>query len=185
MGAFFRKGRFFTRHLAEVLVALLVVLFAFFFVARPFQVKGASMFPSLESDEYILLDLVSLRLHAPRRGDILVFISPTDLREDFVKRVVGLPGERIRFQDGNVLINDVKLDESAYLPAGVGTYGRRGFLWDGRTYVVPGDSYLVLGDNRYYSSDSRSWGFLKRNAVLGMPFLVYWPPHKLRVLSNP
>jgi signal peptidase I len=167
-----------------ILLAASIFLVIYIFILRPFQVSGESMYPTFKDKEYILTNLIGLRFSPPQRGDVIVFKAPPDNEKDFIKRVIGEPGNKIVLKDGFVYINDVKLDESMYLASDVRTYGGS-FLRDGVEQVVPDGYYFVLGDNRPYSSDSREWGFLKQTDVIGKSFFVYWPLNTIRVVSNP
>lgn len=164
-----------------IAAAIFVVVYAFLF--RPFQVNGQSMFPNYRDGEYILTNLISLRLGKIDRGQVIVFESPVDREKDFIKRVIGGPGDQVKLQAGFVFVNDIKLDESDYLPRDFKTYGGS-FLPEGREVVVPENSYLVLGDNRNSSSDSREWGFVPRDKIIGKSFLVYWPVTKMRFVQH-
>ena len=163
-----------------IAAAIFVVVYAFLF--RPFQVNGQSMFPNYRDGEYILTNLISLRFGKIDRGQVVVFESPVDPEKDFIKRVIGVPGDRVKIQSGFVFVNDIKLDES-YLPADFKTYGGS-FLPEGREVVVPENSYLVFGDNRNSSSDSREWGFVPLDKIIGKSFLVYWPVSKMRLVKH-
>lgn len=114
----------------------------------------------------------------------MVFVASTDSEKDYIKRVIGLPEDSVFVKDGDVYVNDKKLDESVYLKSEVKTYGGS-FLKEGEAVVVPQDQYFVLGDNRPYSSDSREWGFVKKSAIIGTSFYVYWPVDRIRLVTNP
>lgn len=142
------------------------------------------MFPTFKNSEYILTNLISLRFLELKRGDVIVFKAPPDREKDFIKRVIGLPGDAVYLKDGFVYINGKKLDESGYLKSDVRTYGGS-FLKEDEQITIPSDSILVLGDNRPFSSDSREWGLLKKNDVIGKSFFVYWPVNTMRLVKNP
>ncbi len=167
-----------------LLLAASVFLVIYIFLFRPFQVSGLSMFPTFHNGEYVLTNLIILRFEDVKRGDVVVFIAPPDHEKDFIKRVIGLPGDTIYLKNGDVYLNNQRLDESRYLKDNVKTYGE-GFLKDGQTITVPSDEYFVLGDNRAYSSDSRDWGFVKKSELIGESFFVYWPPSRIRLITNP
>lgn len=153
-------------------LAIFVVVYLFLF--QPNQVKGHSMDPTFHDGEYILTDKVSFRLGLPKRGDVVVFISPKNADIDFIKRIVALPGERVRIRGGKVYINDNSLDESVYLGPGVYT-GSESFLLENREFLVPEGKYFVMGDNRPGSSDSRDFGPVKPSEFVGKVFFRYWP----------
>lgn len=160
--------------------AIFVVVYAFLF--RPFQVNGQSMFPNYKNGEYILTNLIALRLSPIQRGEVIVFKSPTDKEKDFIKRVIGLPSETVMVKTGYVYVNGKKLDET-YLPSDFKTYPGS-FMIEGKEVTVPQDNYFVLGDNRDFSSDSREWGFVSKDKLIGKSLLVYWPLSDMRVVEN-
>lgn len=170
--------------LQSLLIAASIFLVIYVAIARPFQVNGQSMFPNFHDQEYVLTNLITLRFHTPMLGDVIVFQAPIDAEKDFIKRVIGTPGDTVTVRDGSVFLNGNRLDESAYLKDTVQTYGGA-FLKDGETITVPQDEYFVMGDNRTYSSDSREWGFVKKSELIGESFFVYWPPPSMRFIHNP
>lgn len=170
--------------LTETLViagAIFVVIYAFLF--RPFQVNGQSMYPNYHNGEYILTNLITLKFSPIERGNVIVFESPTDKEKDFVKRVIGTPGDVVSLKAGSVYINGKQLGESSYLASDVRTYGGA-FLSEGKTATVPDDNYFVLGDNRSFSSDSREWGFVAKQKIIGKSFFVYWPITQMRLVKQ-
>lgn len=175
---------FFVDTIQTLLLAASIFLVIYAFIARPFQVSGESMYPTFKNNEYILTNLIGLRFAPLKRGDVIVFKAPTDADKDFIKRVMGLPGDQVMLQDGFVYINGTKLDESKYLRSDVRTYGGA-FLQEGQTVTVPEDHYLVMGDNRQNSSDSREWGLIKESAVIGKSLYVYWPLNDVHLVTNP
>lgn len=168
----------------SILIAASVFLVIYIFLFRPFQVNGQSMFPNFHDQEYVLTNLITLRFGQPVQGDVIVFKAPPDPDKDFIKRVVGLPGDTVMVKDGSVYVNGSLYDESSYLKDDVKTYGGA-FLKDGDTTTVPSGEYFVMGDNRPYSSDSREWGFVPSGNIIGKSFLVYWPMNEVRVVNNP
>lgn len=142
------------------------------------------MYPNFKDREYVLTNLITLRFHKPVRGDVIVFKAPPEPDKDFIKRVIGLPGDTVMLQDGDVYVNGQKLDQSSFLSSDVKTYGGS-FLKDGDSVTVPAAEYFVMGDNRPYSSDSREWGFVKDNEVIGESFFVYWPVTDWQLVKNP
>ena len=145
------------------------------------------MFPTFKDKEYILTNLISLRFDLPHRGDVIVFKAPPDREKDYIKRVIGLPGDTIELKEGYVYINGKKLNESAYLSNSVMTYGGAGdsYLKDDEVKTVPPNDFVVMGDNRPNSSDSRAWGLLNKNDLIGKSFFVYWPLNQMRLVKNP
>jgi signal peptidase I len=136
------------------------------------------MEPNFDDGEYLVIDELSYRWRVPRRGEVVVFRYPQNHAQFFIKRIIGLPGDAVRLEDGQVIIqNDtyrtgVMLDESAYLPAGVRTGGQH-------TVQLGEREYFVLGDNREASSDSRQWGTLDVSEIVGRTWIRAWPLTRL------
>ena len=160
-----------------ILVSLAVVLLIRTFVVQPFYVRGASMEPNFEDGEYLIINEIDYRLEEPQRGDVIVFRYPLDPSEYFIKRIVGLPGDVIEIDRGQITINGKKMEEP-YLDLYLETYGK--------VHISLGpDEFYVLGDNRSASSDSRRWGVLPRRNIIGKVWLRGWPPARIGVISDP
>jgi signal peptidase I len=168
---------FFIDLLESFVIALGIFLVVYNFVAQPHRVRGDSMLPNYHNDEYILTEKVSYRLGKPERGDVVVLKYPVNPTVDFIKRVVGLPGETILLKDGNVYINNVLLNEP-YLSEITATIGNAKIL-EGVPFTIPEGEYVVMGDNRARSSDSRAWGTVPIQNIRGKGFFVYWPPKEI------
>ena len=157
--------------LLSVLIAVLVILFLY----RPVKVEGTSMMPGLLDQERLFINQFSYRfkLSDIHRGDTVVFWSPEDDHsKSYIKRVIGLPGDTVEVNHGDVIVNGKRLVEN-YVPPQ---------YRDTRSYearVVPRDEYFVLGDHRDLSNDSRSWGFVPRNYIYGKAVFVFWPPEHI------
>jgi signal peptidase I len=159
-----------------VLISAIIVIPIRFYIAQPFIVSGASMEPNFNGGEYLIIDELSYLLRSPERGEVIVFRYPLNQSEFFIKRVVGLPGETIVIREGEVFFSmedkdPIKLDEP-YLTSSEITAP------DG-TFILGENEYFVLGDNRLKSSDSRSWGVLNKDLVVGRAFIRLWPITKL------
>jgi signal peptidase I len=158
------------RWLREVLETILpAVLIAFlinFFLAQATQVHGQSMEPTLHSDQRLVVEKVSYRFHGPRRGDIVVLKSPQESTELLIKRVIGLSGETVEIRQGRIYINGQELDEP-YLERSTG--GNWGPI------IVPPLHIFVLGDNRSFSNDSRAFGMVPIENIVGRAWVSYWP----------
>lgn len=182
---FLRKVYAFTLDIVQTLLlvfAFFLVIYVFLF--RPFQVSGNSMSPTFHDKEYILTNLITLRFNRPKVGDVVVFKAPNDPEKDYIKRVIGIPGDTIFIKNGEVYLNGNILDQSAYLASTVKTYGGS-FLREDQSVTVPANFYFVIGDNRPGSSDSREWGFLPAKNLIGQSFFLYWPPSKMHTIKNP
>ena len=164
------------------LIALLVVLPVRIFVAQPFIVHGASMEPTFQGNEYLIVDQLTYRFDEPKRGDVIILRFPKDESVFFIKRILGLPGETVEIVGTSVVIQRgegaaaLTLDES-FIPANrlQEEYG---------IYTLQEDEYFVLGDNRRESSDSRSWGVLKRDEVVGRALLRLLPLRRIDVFPG-
>lgn len=178
-------GSFFLDIVETVVVSLSIFLIVYLFVMQPHQVNGSSMYPNFEDGEYVMTDKLSYKLGHPSRGDVIVFHAPDTANCpegtgcDFIKRVIGLPGETIEVRDDMVLVNGEVLEET-YLPAGFVT--RPGRFTAQGPVSVPQNNYFLMGDNRGHSSDSRAWGFIREDAIVGKAFFRYWPYNRLGLL---
>ncbi|MGG6297135.1 signal peptidase I [Leptolyngbya sp. AN02str] len=149
------------------------------FVAEARYIPSESMVPTLEVNDRLIVEKISYHLNPPKRGDIVVF-SPTDrlkadnpsLKDAFIKRVIGLPGEKVQVTNGLVYINDVPIEEN-YIPSEAAP----DYEWGPE--VVPDNEYLVLGDNRNNSYDSHFWGYVPRGNIIGRAVVRFWPPERL------
>ena len=197
------------RELLEAVVLALLVFFVIQISVQNFRVEGHSMRPTLDGKEYLMVNKLSyLRVdmkrlsglvpfwdvegeedkylpfaHPPRRGDVIVFHAPIKPDRDFVKRVVGLPGERVEIRAGTVYINGVKLKES-YL-AGSNLTGSMDCIPKLSSFscILQEDQYFVMGDNRGSSNDSRDWGPVGLENIVGKVWFIYWPLSRLPFLG--
>ena len=152
----------------EIVETLLLTLFIFWIVNTAtgrYRVQGHSMLPTLHEGEYLIINKLSYFLDEPRRGDIIVLHFPRDRSREYIKRVIGLPGDEIEITESVVTVNGVPLDEP---------YTNGAAAYRSATWTVPQDQYFVMGDNRNNSSDSRSWSFLPRDDIVGKAWLIYW-----------
>ena len=164
-------------------VSASVFVVVYLFLMQPHQVKGSSMFPTFETGEYLLTDKVTLKRREPLRGDVIVFKSPLDENFDFIKRVIGTPGDIVSVKNGYVYINGQMLDEF-YLPSDYRTSAGQ-FLREGAEFTVPNSTVMAFGDNRNHSSDSRDWGPVPYENIVGRAFFRYWPSDSVGVIVNP
>src|SRR5437763_14256458 len=160
------RQKSFLRDTLEIVFLALVLYVVIQYAVQTVHVLGSSMFPTLHDNDLLVASKISYKLHAPQRGDIIVFKPPDEASRDFIKRIIALPGERIRIANGVVYINDQVLHEP-YLPE-KWTYNNN---WpsDGQDKVVPPNEYFVMGDNRNHSSDSPTFSFISPAAILGEP----------------
>lgn len=159
-----------------VIISLAIIIPIRYFLIQPFFVNGASMEPNFQDGDYLIVDEISYRFDAPERGDVVIFRYPLDPSQFFIKRLIGLPGESIKVEDGEIFINGKVLDESEYLQ-NIDTAGNvEAKLGEGE--------YFVLGDNRQASSDSRKWGEVDKKFIIGRAWLRAWPFNRAGVLNN-
>jgi signal peptidase I len=176
-------GLFFLDIIETGTIALSVFIIVYLFILQPHEVKGNSMLPNFEHAQLLLTDKISYRLSEPERGDVIVFKAPVNARYDYIKRIIGLPGETLTVKDGHVFVDEEQLDET-YLPTD--TYIRAGqFAKEGLPVIIPQEAYFVMGDNRNYSSDSRDWGTVPRENIVGRVWMRYWPPDKIGKIKQP
>ena len=180
--------------IVETLVLTIVIFWVIqTFVAQPYQVQQQSMRTTLEEGQYVLVDKLTPRFDSYSRGDIVVFhpLIHEDACSDpatsiegeddtpFIKRVIGEPGDLVELRDGDVYVNGAKLEEPYVHGAPTDSLG------DGETWVVPADRLFVMGDNRGNSTDSRAFGPVCVNEVVGRAFLRYWPITTFGILQTP
>lgn len=183
MELFKRLVNFFMDILETVAFVGSIFIVVYLFLLQPHQVRGASMDDSFHNGQYILTSKISYRLSSPKRGDVVVFVSPKNKDIDFIKRVVGLPGETVVVKQGQIFINNEALSEH-YAKTKTETFPG-GFLQDETPVTIPQGFYFVLGDNRARSSDSREFGFVPQSAIIGKVFFRYFPPNVVGPIKNP
>jgi signal peptidase I len=166
--------RFVLETLQTIILAVVLYFLIDSVVARV-RVENISMEPTLFPGEFLLVNKMSYRFSDVSRGDIIVFHYPKNPREDYIKRIIGLPGDVVTIENQQVLVDD-KVVEENYISAPPEYSGR----WD-----VPLDALFVLGDNRNQSSDSHSWGFVPYGNIVGKAEVIYWPFPKIRLLNEP
>lgn len=166
-----------------LLISLAIVLPIRYFIAQPFIVRGASMEPNFEDREYLVIDELSYYFRKPQRGEAIVFRYPRDPRQFFIKRIIGLPGETLEVRNGKVRVSNAEYPEGFTLeelyldPPSKPT--RPEF-----EITLTDDEYYVLGDNREFSSDSRVWGALKQDLIVGRAMFRAWPVERFGTVSN-
>lgn len=173
-------------HIIDFIQTLVVfgAIFAliYLFIAQFHKVSGNSMVPTLHSGDYLITEKVTYRFGGPKRGDIIVLKNPRDESQDFIKRIMAIPGDTIKVENNLVFVNG-QLQNESYLPSG--TITRPGnFLTDGTQIKAGSNQYFVFGDNRNHSSDSREWGAVTREEIVGRAFFRYWPPKDLGLLTD-
>lgn len=159
--------------LESVVVAVILAVLIRLFVLEPFYIPSGSMEPTLREHDRIIVSKLNYHFQEPKRGDIVVFKYPVDPRRNFVKRLIAAGGETVQIKNSRLYINGEPVPED-YLPRGLRfpDYG---------PVTVPEGSYFMMGDNRNNSEDSRVWGFLPRNLIVGKAVVIYWPPARIGI----
>ena len=155
----------------------------YLFIMTPNQVKGASMEPTFKSGDYILTSKITYKFRSIQRGDVIIFKSPKNPDIEYIKRVIGLPGDKIVITKGQVFLNDQPLNEN--YTATITNVWENGFLKENEPFIVPENHIFVMGDNRMRSSDSRDFGPISIQSVDGLVFYRYFPPQKAGFIKNP
>lgn len=174
----------------SIIIAFLLAMVIRTFVVQAFKIPTGSMRMTLQEGDLILvnkfiygakvpfLNFYLPKLRDPKRGDVIVFVYPEDKKKDFIKRLVGLPGETVEIKGGSIYIDDKPADGPIFKQ--IYYYNRGDFSAEGKKIIVPKDSYFVLGDNSVSSKDSRYWGFVPKDNLLGQALVIYWPIHRIR-----
>ncbi len=188
------------REIIETIILSLLLFIGIQFAVQTYQVEGASMRPTLSQGQYLLVNKVVYRhfsvgggaegavrdgefsedtlifpFHPPQHGEVVIFNFPDDPSRDFVKRVIGVPGDTVEIRDGQTFVNGTKLKETY---AELDDFDRMDAL------EVPPNSYFVMGDNRRHSNDSRDWGTVPLEFIVGRAWVRYWPPHQIRIFPT-
>ncbi len=169
--------------LQGIVVFLAIIVMVYLFILSPQEINGQSMEPTFFNAELIITNKFIYKVVPPKRGDVVIFKSPKNKDVDYIKRVIGLPGDRVKLENNTFFVNDVKLDEP-YLRDNTETAGGS-FLSEGDEIVVPDGEYFVSGDNRPHSSDSREFGPIPLGDFIGKGILLYWPVNRLTPIVNP
>ena len=163
------------------LIAILIVLPIRFFVAQPFIVSGSSMFHTFVNNQYLIVDELSYHFHTPARNDVIIFHYPKNTSLYFIKRIIGLPNETIIISHGVVTIKNATHPDGFILAE---PYINEPFAGGDGTYTTGPDEYFVMGDNRNYSSDSRVWGNVPANLIVGRAYLRLFPLSTISILPG-
>src|SRR3989344_1501738 len=168
------QNSFWRDFLRFIIISAIIIIPVRTWVAQPFLVRGASMEPTFEDGEYLIIDELTYHFRSPERGEVLVFRYPQDPSKFFIKRIVGLPGETIEIRDNKIFLvkgeekirlEEPFLEQALTTPDGVVKLGE--------------EEYFMLGDNRLFSSDSRKWGNLDGDLIIGKVLLRLWPPDRI------
>ncbi len=173
-----REGFGFLQELLEIIVLVLAIYTLVNLATSRYVVEGQSMFPTFEGDEYLIVNRFEYMFNDPQRGDIVIFHYPDNPSRDFIKRIVGVPGDTVRLERGQVIVND----EALYEPY-IENFCRTGSCSEGE-WTLGEDEFFVLGDNRNSSQDSTSFGPISRGEIVGRAWVKYWPPSEWDVIEH-
>jgi signal peptidase I len=167
-------------HLLREIVEIVAITVLFFFLIRlltqSYHVNDGSMQPGLSADSYVMINKQAYLFRPPQRGDVIVFHLPSNTNIDFIRRIIGLPGDTVQIDGTDVKVNNTVLKEP-YVSSNTTPIVN--------TWKVPPGQYFVLGDNRPSSEDSRYWGPVPKNYIVGKAIFVYWPSDKLKIIDTP
>lgn len=178
-------GKFIWDLIKVFIISMIIILPVRYFVAQPFIVSGASMEPNFYNGEYLVINEIGYTLGQPQRGDIIVFKYPKDTSQYFIKRIIGLPGDRVNLEDSKVIIYNQEHPKGwvlteKYLPSTDLTFNNGQF----NNVTLGTDEFFVLGDNRMASSDSRFWGPVPRKDIVGKVFIRAFPFQSFKKFSS-
>ncbi len=170
------KRSFFSEIIESVAIAVLLAVVIRLFILEPFYIPSGSMEPNLKENDRIIVSKLNYHFQEPERGDVVVFKYPRDPKRNFVKRLIASGGETVALKDSRLYINGEVVPEN-YLPEGLR-------FADFGPVEVPEGHYLMLGDNRNNSDDSRVWGFLDEDLIIGKAVVIYWPPNRIGTIAK-
>lgn len=175
------RGAGFLRELVTFVIIAVCIIYPFRkFVAEPYIVSGSSMSPTFETGHYLIIDKISYRFNAPQRDDVIVMKFPKDTSRDFIKRVIGLPGETVEIKDGTVTIFNTENPKGFTLDESFIKFPKSDTL----SYTLTSGEYFVMGDNRAGSYDSRAWGPLPEVDIIGKPLVRLYPFNMINILPG-
>ncbi len=169
-----KNGYLFSEILESIVIAVILAVLIRVFLFQPFYIPSGSMEPTLTKGDRIIVNKITYRFTEPKWGDIIVFKYPLNPKRDFIKRVIGLPGDTIQLKNSTLYVNGKAVNQS-FLPQGL-KYGNYGPV------TMADDAYFMMGDNRNNSEDSRVWGTLPRENIVGKATVIYWPLNRSRIL---
>lgn len=188
-----RKKSALREWIESIIIAFILAVVIRTFVVQAFKIPTGSMRPTLLEGDIILVnkflygakipftDLRLPKVRDPQRGDCIVFIYPENPKKDFIKRLVGLPGEVLEIRSGTIFINGKPVLDPVF--SKIYYYNKGDLAEEGKVTIIPQDSYFVLGDNSASSQDSRYWGFVPKQNILGKAILIYWPLKRIRIIK--
>ncbi|MDA8235233.1 MAG: signal peptidase I [Clostridia bacterium] len=172
-----KSGVIFGDILESVIIAVILAVIIRFFIFQPFYIPSGSMEPTLTEGDRIIVNKFLYRFKEPQRADVIVFKYPLDEKRDFIKRIIGVPGDTVEIKNNELIINGKPVPEP-YLAQNLEQNGNYGPV------TVPQDRYLMLGDNRNNSEDSRIWGMLPKENIRGKAVVLYWPINRIGFIGD-
>jgi len=177
-----RAAKFFVEFLETAIIIGVIAFVIRFFLIQPFVVEGASMEPNFHNNDYLIIEKISEKIKEPKRGDVIVFRYPNNPKVNYIKRIIGIPGDTIIINNGVLKIrtpgsNEEKIINENYIPESIKTSGNM-------ETKIENDQYFVLGDNRSNSSDSREWGVLPKENIIGRAWLVILPTEDFGIVRR-
>jgi signal peptidase I len=163
-----------------IVLTTIIVLPIRLFIAQPFIVNGSSMSPTFETSQYLIVDQLSYRFHEPARGDVIIFRYPNNTKIFYIKRIIGLPGETVNINENTVTIKNSENPNGIVLDEPFVVFPKETFM----EKTLSDSEYFVMGDNRAASSDSRVWGALPKDLIIGKAFVRLWPFSKINYLPG-
>lgn len=165
----------------EIIVSIVVIYTIVNLLSMRYIVHGSSMFPTFQEGQFLIVSRFHYWFEKPERGDVVVFHAPSNPSEDYIKRVIGIAGDRIEFRDQQLFVNGERVDES-YITDSCSRFSCPDRLWE----EIPADAYFVLGDNRNSSVDSRrpNVGFVNRDLLIGKVLFRYWPLNEIQLIGR-
>ena len=170
-----KRGSVLAREIVETVALTILIFLAIHFTVQNYQISGPSMQNTLQSGQFVLVNKLAYLFHQPERGDVIVFHEPDQPGRDLIKRVIGLPGDTVVLDGSSVTVDGVRLNEP---------YITQKFNPGAQTQTVPQNEYFVMGDNRPVSEDSRYFGFVPKDYIVGKAIMVYWPLNQWQMLNT-
>jgi signal peptidase I len=183
MGGIKRAIAAFFDFMQGIVVVLAILVMVYLFIMSPQEINGASMEPNFHNGEYILTNKILYKFRDPIRGDVVIFKSPANKEIDYIKRVIGQPGDTVTLRDNAFWVNGDKVNEP-YLAQGTVIFGGS-YLHEGQSVIVPPGTYFVAGDNREHSSDSREFGPIAKEDFIGVAVFRYFPFSQMGPIVRP
>ncbi len=181
-GFFQNLGGYMVEFIETIVVFGAIFASIYLFVAQFHKVSGNSMIPTMQNGDYLITEKISYRFRDPKYGEIVVLKNPRDESQDFIKRIIAVPGDTIQISNNKIYINNRPLEEK-YLPAETKSPAGA-FVNEGATIKAAGNQYFVVGDNREHSSDSREWGPVTKEEIVGRAFFRYFPVQAIGLLTD-